>query len=150
MINIMGKFVIKGNGYHSFSPGTIIYVGRDATLEIGDFFSASHDLKIYCRHKITIGNDNMWSYYNVVMDNDGHHIYDEAGNLINDNKEVFFGDHVWMGCRCLVLKGSKVPGGSIIGAGSVIRKELFVENSIYAGNGPAHLSENIHWDRKLI
>ena len=149
MLNILGKVVLKGNGMHSFSPGTILYVGKDATLEIGEGFSASHDLKLYCRHKITIGKDNMWSYYNVVMDNDGHHIYDEKGQHINENKEVVFGDHVWLGCRCIVLKGSKIASGCVIGSGTTVRKNLAIANSIY-GSGPEPLKENIVWNRKLV
>lgn len=150
MINIQCKLVLKGSGIHSFSPGAIIYVGEGATLEIGEGFTASHDLKIYCRHKITIGKDNMWSYYNVVMDNDGHHIFDVAGNHINGNKEVVFGNHVWMGCRCIVLKGSKIANGSIIASGTTVRKELNKENSIYGNSGPEPLKEHVMWDRKLV
>ena len=149
MINIQGKVVVKGK-LHSFSPGTILYVGKDAELVIDDGFTASHDLKLYCRHKITIGKDNMWSYYNVVMDNDGHHIYNEDGNHINQNKEVTFGDHVWMGCRCLVLKGSRIADGNIIASGSIVRKNIDGQNNIYGGNGPELLKEHIKWDRKLV
>ena len=149
MVNILGKMVLKGRS-HSFSPGAIIYVGKDAVLEIGESFTVSHDLKLYCRHKITIGKDNMWSYYNVVMDNDGHHIYDADRNHINQNKEVVFGNHVWMGCRCLVLKGSRIPDGNVIATGSIVRKKIEGQNSIYGGVGPELLKEHINWDRKLV
>ena len=150
VINIVGTLVLDGSGWRCFAPGAIIYVGDGATLTIGKDFSSSHDLKIYCRHKITIGNDNMWSYYNVVMDNDGHYIYDETGNHINSNSEVIFGNHVWMGCRCTVLKGSIIPDGSIVGSNSQVREKLTCRNAIYAGNGPVVIKENISWDRNLI
>lgn len=150
MLNVLGIFILRGNGIHSFSPGTILYVGPGATLDISEGFTASHDLKIYCRYKITIGKDNMWSYYNVVMDNDGHHIFDEDRKHVNVNKEVVFGNHVWLGCRCIVLKGSKVADGAVIASGTTIRKELIKPNSIYGGNGAEPLKENISWDRKLV
>lgn len=150
MINIQGKLVLKGGGIHSFSPGAIIYVGKGATLEIGEGFTASHDLKIYCRHKITIGKDNMWSYYNVVMDNDGHHIFDEVGHHINGNKEVTFGDHVWMGCRCTITKGSVVPSNCVIGSESLVNKALTIEDAIYVGNPIRILKEGIRWSRELV
>lgn len=149
MINILGKVVLKGR-MHSFSPGTILYVGENAELVIDDGFTASHDLKLYCRHKITIGKDNMWSYYNVVMDNDGHHIFDNNGVHINQNKEVVFGNHVWMGCRCLVLKGSLIGDGCVIASGSIIRKQMDVVDCILGGLGPALLKDNIKWNRILV
>lgn len=150
MINILGKVIIKGDGWHAFAPGAIVYVGKNATLTLNNRFSVSHDVKIYCRHKITIGKDNMWSYYNVIMDNDAHYIYNYEGEHINQNREVIFGDNVWMGCRCTILKGSNVPNGSVIGACSIVRNQLIKENSIYAGIGPKLIRENILWDRKLI
>lgn len=149
MLNILGRLVLKGSGAHSFSPGTILYVGEDATLEIDEGFTASHDLKIYCRHKITIGKDNMWSYYNVVMDNDGHHIFNQEGSHINKNQPVVFGNHVWMGCRCIVLKGSKIANGSMIASGTTVRKVFSEENCIYA-DGSEPLRSNIRWDRNLV
>lgn len=150
MINILGKIVIKGNGWHLFAPGAIIYVGENAILTLNERFSVSHDVKIYCRHRITIGKDNMWSYYNIIMDNDAHFIYDFEGNHINPNKEVIFGENVWMGCRCTVLKGSLVPDGSIIGSCSVVCKNLASNDSIYAGLGPRLIRKEVKWDRKLI
>ena len=146
----MGSLIIKGNGWHAFAPGAIIYVGENATLTLDDRFSVSHDVKIYCRHKITIGKDNMWSYYNVIMDNDAHYIYDYDGEHINKNREVIFGDNVWMGCRCTVLKGCVVPNGSIIGSCSIVRRKLLIENSIYAGLGPELIRQQVKWDRRLI
>lgn len=150
LFNIHGKLHLKGNGIHSFAPGAQVYVGRDAVLTIDEGFTASHDLKIYCKLKITIGKNNMWSYYNIVMDNDGHHIYDADNNWLNSNKEIVFGDDVWIGGRCTVLKGSKIPRGCVIGSESLVRKALDIENSIYSGNGPLLIKQNVIWDRKLV
>ena len=150
LFNIHGKLILKGKGLHSFAPGAQVYVGRGATLIIDECFTASHDLKIYCKYKITIGINNMWSYYNIVMDNDGHRIYDEDMTWINTNREIVFGDNVWLGGRCTVLKGSMIPNGCVIGSESLVRKNLEKENSIYSGNGPVLIRENIVWDRKLV
>lgn len=150
MINIQGTIRIKGTGGHSFAPGAIVYVGKNAILTLNERFSVSHDVKIYCKHKITVGKDNMWSYYNVVMDNDAHYIYDNAGSHVNPNEEVVFGDNVWMGCRCTVMKGCYVPDGSVIGACSIVRRKLVSKDAIYAGLGPKIVRENIKWSRKLV
>ena len=148
--NIYGKLILKGNGIHSFAPGAQVYVGGDAILSIDEGFTVSHDLKIYCKYKITFGKNNMWSYYNIVMDNDGHHIYDQEMNHINKNKEILFGDDVWLGGRCTVQKGSVIPRGCVIGSDSLVRKKLETECAVYAGDGPQLIKQNIVWDRKLV
>lgn len=150
LFNIFGKLELRGNGIHSFAPGAQVYIGNGAELIINEGFTASHDLKIYCKKRITIGKNNMWSYYVIVMDNDGHHIYDKMMNHINPNKEIIIGDDVWLGGRCTVLKGSVIPPGCIIGSESLVRKALEKSCSIYSGNGPELIKEDIVWDRKLV
>ncbi len=149
-LNIKGTIILRGCGVRSIAPGAIIYVREMAILEINESLSVSFDLKLRCSNKIVIGKDNMWSQYNVVMDSDAHTIYDENGEHINNNKEIIFGDHVWLGCRCIVLKGSKIADGSVIGSGSLVKKQVEIDNAIYGGVGPILLKKNIRWDRKTI
>lgn len=144
---IKGKMVLKGIGY--IYPGANVFVGEGAILTIGNNFSASHDLKLHCRKRITIGEDNMWSNNIIVMDNDGHCIYDESGNLANKNKEVVFGNHVWVACRCTIMKGSRIPDGCIIGADSLVNKSLHEENTVYAGNPIRQIKQDVSWSRTL-
>ena len=92
-----------------------------------------------------IGDDNMWSFDNVIMDTDSHVILDSEGGLMNPNKEVVVGNHVWVGCRNTILKGSNIPNGCIIGSGSIITKNLGSPYSIYIGN--KLLKEGVNWTR---
>ena len=48
-------------------------------------------------------------------------------------RPVSIGDNVWIGCRAIILKGVKIGKGSVIGAGSVVTKDV-EENTIVAGN----------------
>lgn len=148
-LNLLGTMVIHGAGFHHFAPGCIIYVGPDAIMEVGNNFSVSHDAKFYIRKELKIGDNNMWSYYNVIMDNDGHPIYDENGTLVNENKSVIIGNNVWIGCRCTILKGVVIPDGSIIGTNAIVRKRLDVENAIWGADSKM-LRKNINWSRTLM
>lgn len=150
MINIKGSMVVKGNGYHAFAPGIILYVGENATLEVGNNFSVSHDAKFYIKKSCVIGDDNMWSYYNVIMDNDAHPIYDPSGNLLNYNKDVIIGNHVWIGCRCTIMKGAEIPNDSIIGSNSIVNKQMNESNCIYAGNPVRQIKQNVDWNNNLL
>ena len=66
----------------------------------------------------------MWSFDTIIMDTDSHKIFDDSGESISHNCEVIFGDNVWLGCRCVVLKGANIPNGSIIAANSTVTKKL--------------------------
>lgn len=149
-LNLLGTMIIHGNGFHHFASGAIIYVGPNAVMEVGNNFSVSHDAKFYVREYLKIGDNNMWSYYNVVMDNDGHPIYDKNGTLINENKPVVTGNNVWIGCRCTILKGTVIPDGSILGTNTIVRKCLGVENAIWVGADSRMLRKDIYWERKLM
>ena len=132
MLSIEGKLIFNGAGRYEFAPGLILYIGKDAHMRIGSNFSVSHDTKFYIKKGIIIGEDNMWSYHNVIMDNDGHLIIKNNGR-VNSNESIIFGNHVWMGCRCTVLKGARVSDGIIISSSSVVRGSLTESNSIYSG-----------------
>lgn len=148
LINIKGEFIVKGDGFHCFAPGTIIYVGEKARMAIGNNVSFSHDNKFYIKKGLSIGDDNMWSYYNVIMDNDGHPLYDKDGKIVNENREIAFGNKVWMGCHCTVCKGVNIPDGTVIATNSVVRKSINQPNCAISTNNI--LRENIDWSRNLI
>lgn len=81
------------------------------------------------------------------MDTDFHKIINDKGQLLNPPKEITIGNHVWIGCKCLLLKGAKIPDGSIIAANSFINKPLEINNSIYIGNLVKPVKSDIIWKR---
>ena len=148
-ILIQGKIVIHGCGIHAFATGTKISIGSNGTLEIGDRFTASANNRIYCYHHIIIEEDNMWSFDNVIMDTDMHQILSEAGDVINHCQPVVFRDHVWLGCRNIILKGSVISHGCIVAAGSLISGKLVCENSIVTSNKKI-IKQEVNWNRNLV
>lgn len=120
LYKIKGKWIIKGSTSHVIGVGAIVIIGKGASLEMGDNLSIGNNSRIYCSKRVTIGNENLWSHYNVVRDNDGHSIRDDKGCILNQNKEVVIGDHVWIGFGCSILKGTVIPDNSVIGANSLI------------------------------
>lgn len=49
------------------------------------------------------------------------------------NIPVFIGDNVWIGANSVILPGVKIGGNSVIGAGSVVTKDI-PENVVAVGN----------------
>jgi len=57
--------------------------------------------------------------------------------LINEDdvakKEVILEDNVWVGANAIILKGVRIGKNSVIGAGSVVTKDV-PSNVVVAGN----------------
>ena len=67
-----------------------------------------------------------------VTDSDWHGVYDR-NEVAGSPKEVILEDNVWIGDSAIICKGVRIGKNSIIGAGSVVTKNV-EPNSIYAGN----------------
>ena len=149
LLYIDGQLVIKGNGNHLFASGLSLRIYEGAVVEIGDDFACMKNANIQIHKGLHVGKDNMWSWDEVIIDSDTHLIFDSKGKMISHNKDIRFGDHVWLGCRNIVLKGANIPPGCIIAAGSTITsKDKYPEKSIIASKGKV-IKENINWNNKL-
>lgn len=149
-LHIEGIMRIKGSGFHSFHPGFIIVVYPNAYLEIGNNFSVAPNLKMSVTNKIVIGDDNMWSYQEVVMDSDMHKIYNMNDVQINEPGKIEFGDRVWLGARCTVLKDISIASDTVIGSSSMVYKSLEQPNAVYAGSPAKLIKSGIKWKRDMF
>lgn len=78
------------------------------------------------------------------MDTNFHENIDLATNTTSPkNKENIIGRHVWIGTRSMILKGSYIPDGCIIGASSVVNKKYNEDNSLIAENPTIIKKKNI-------
>ena len=111
----------------TYSKGVVINVSEDHQVQIGDNTLFSKDVEIYTT--------------------DFHTIYNSNGDVINKDANVFIGDNVWVGMHTLFLKGSYIPNGCVVGAGSLVSSVFGKENSIYLGR-PARINKtDIHWEK---
>ncbi len=82
-----------------------------------------------------IGDDCMVSYGVIVRNADPHLIYDcESKRRKNKTKSVYIGDHVWIGQNSLILKGTCIDSGSIIGANAVVAGKIISNNCAWGGS----------------
>lgn len=97
--------------------------------------------------KIHLGRDCMLSLNIDIRSGDSHAIYSQ-NNRINKSKDIRIGNHVWIGARSTILKGSYIADGSIIGHSSIVNKNLFEPNSIYVGQPARKVKDGIEWTRE--
>lgn len=113
-----------------------VYLGSFRDFSIGDYSGLGYNTKVY-QTNLTVGKYVMIGD-DLIIQGGGHNYSDvltpmacqgaaEKDNLIID-------DDVWIGSRVIILsKIGKIGKGAIIGAGSVVTKEV-PPFSIVAGN----------------
>lgn len=127
-----GKMIFEGTAH--LGNGTKLHVYRDSHLVLGDNFSVSASSVIKAYRGIKFGRDIQFSWHCLVMDSDTHHIIDQNGKIMNEDKPIVFGNKIWIGCGTTILKGTQIPSNCVIGANSFVSGCNYEENSIIAGN----------------
>lgn len=93
-----------------------------------------------------IGNDGLFSLGIWMRTADPHLVYScETKERKNLSKSIFIGDHVWIGQSAMILKGTQVESGSIIGAMSVVPGKRIAHNESWAGNPCKKIAEAVFW-----
>jgi len=94
---------------------------------------------------IQIGNNVVIGSGCLLIDNDAHNIDPQKRSMPLDEsyiKPIIIDDDVFIGARSIILKGVKIGKGAVIGAGSVVSRNV-PDYTIFAGN-PAKFIANIY------
>ena len=111
---------------------------NNAKIQIGHNVGISSSC-IWAHDSITIGSNVNIGADSIIIDSDAHSLnFEERRNHIVDQEQknnipIIIGDDVFIGTRCIILKGVNIGARSIVGSGSVIVQDI-EPNSIYAGN----------------
>ena len=148
--------LIMGKGF-SCGPGLIVDIfGSDAKVQIGKGVMAYHNLHIGAIDSVTIGDDVLIAS-GVYISDHSHGDY-SSNNLQSSpltppvarplaSKPIVIGDNVWIGERVVILPGVSVGKGSIIGAGSVVTKNI--PSYTIAAGSPAKPTKVFDFDNKV-
>lgn len=142
ILELSGKLLF--NGKCNIGKGSRISIGNNGILCMGNNTSITGNTSIICKKKISIGNNCIISWDNLIMDTDFHKIYDNNNNLLNDDKPIYIGNNVWIGCRCTILKNAYIGNNNIVSANSKVTKKILNENCIIA-NFNEIVKTDIHW-----
>jgi len=128
----------------------------DCHIDIGDRVMINDGTTFFCVNGISIGNDVMISWGCTLIDNNSHSIISserlkdtvvarqeyEAGTLGNNtdwstvkNAPIIIKDKAWIGFNSIIMKGVTIGEGAVIGAGSVVTKD--VPDYAVVGGNPA-------------
>lgn len=130
----------SGSFYNPLSRNikSCIIIEDNAKLNIGKNVGISSSC-LWVHNYLTIGNNVKIGADTIILDSNAHSLdfikrrnyYEDSPNTLNAGIEI--GDDVLIGTRCILLKGIKIGSRSIIGAGSVVTKDI-PPDCIAAGN----------------
>ncbi len=125
-----GTLKVRNGAHFSVEKNNIFSKGFDVevqgVLTVGSRNFFNKNVKIICFDKIVIGNDCLFA--------DSVHLYDHDHNFSDTDipiakqgytsASILIGNNVWLGAKVTVLKGVKIAEGVIVGANSVVTKDL--------------------------
>lgn len=158
--NIQGNKSLISVGSNSHVLGQLLIFAHGGQIEIGDDCYIGEFAKIWSAKKIHIGNRVLISHGVNVFDSLTHPIKADARHqqfleivknghpkqISLEEAEVVINDDVWIGAMSIILKGVTIGEGAIIGAGSVVTKDV-PPWTIVAGN-PAKIIREIKPDER--
>lgn len=130
--------------------GAIYTMTPESSIDIGNNVGISSTC-IWAKGNITIGNNVNIGGDCLIMDNDAHsHNYIERRKghpplngkcKIVPTSPIIIDDDVWIGARCIILKGVHIGAHSIIAAGSVVVKDIPAD--VIAGGNPCKVIKSL-------
>lgn len=136
--------------------GSILMLGGQ--LEIGDRVIVNEGTRLICASGITIGSDVLISWGCTIVDSNMHSL--DSKERLKDTKSarkaieshtmgknvdyssvksspIVIKDRAWIGFNSIIMKGVTIGEGAIIGAGSVVTKD--VPDYAVVGGNPAQI-----------
>ena len=155
-ISIGDDFVMSSGDGLNFSGKNIqavFYTARRGRIVIGNNVGMSSP-SFSVIDSVTIGDNVNIGGDCIIMDNDSHrmnplhrrkgfmrHVADKRAIEPIPTAPVVIDDDVWLGARCIVLKGVHIGARSVVAAGSVVVKDV-PPDEIWGGN-PARFIKKI-------
>lgn len=134
--------------------GTIYTMTPQSRIEIGNRVGISSAC-IWAKERIIIGNDVNIGGDCLIMDTDAHpynymqrrrefakRVGTEDYLRMIPTASIEIGNDVWIGARCILLKGVHIGARSIIAAGSVVTKDI--PANVIAGGNPAKVIRTLN------
>ncbi|WP_207534785.1 acyltransferase [Desertivirga arenae] len=133
----LGEGVYFSGTIELFGDGNAIKIGNNTRINGADFI-------VHNGTKVEVGSRCLFSTKIDVRTTDSHSIFNPAGERINLDRNIYIGEHVWIGRMVSILKGARIGDGSVIGSMSLVSGTI--PNEVIAAGVPAKpIKDNISW-----
>ena len=130
-VRLIGRIRLKGEGNVEFGRGVALtgdivpieFVSyKDACISIGDDTFINYGSSISAYEHVKIGRHCFLGHYTLIVDRNEHGV--ERRDAAPSPAQVTIEDHVWIGSRVVILPGVSIGHHSVIGAGSVVTRNI--------------------------
>lgn len=122
-----------------------ISMGDNARVYIGDNSYLGDFTNILAVQEVSIGKGCAISWHVLFMDTSSHPLGFAGEKAETKIAPIRVEDHVWIGCRAVILKGVTVGEGSIIANNAVVTKDV-PPRTMVAGNPARVIKEDVIWE----
>lgn len=127
--NVLGKIHINARNVKmgknvTLYPGVYLW-GQN--IEIGDNVDIGIGTIIYAKKKVYIGSNTSIAGQCYIIDSNHGIAADELIRrqpMDTAKGGIYIGDDVWIAAQCCILKGAKINSHAVIGAKSLVNKEI--------------------------
>lgn len=134
---IIGERVRVSSGFARVEfvsePGGVLQIGARTFVNFGTTMAATL--------QITIGERCNIGPFCMLMDNAYHEMDPSRRDQRPPSSPITLGHNVWLGARVIVLPGVSIGENSVIGAGSVVSRN--VPPNVFAAGMPARVIRSI-------
>lgn len=110
------------------------YVGNPSNVEIGEYCGINHGVYILGHNRIVIGSKVVLSARCMLIDSGLELTHFAAQDFPpHISSQIVIGDGAWIGVGAIVLPGVTIGTKSVVGAGSVVTKDV-PAYTVVAGN----------------
>jgi maltose O-acetyltransferase len=94
------------------------------TLDIGESVFINFGCALGATQLIRIGPRCAIGSHSIIIDNDFHTVDPERRYVVPPSAPIIIEENVWLGARVVVLRGVTIGAHSVIGAGSVVTRNI--------------------------
>lgn len=132
---------IIGNVKGSIVVTAPFYCDYGVNISVGENFYTNHNVTILDGAKVTFG-DNVFIAPDCVFSTAGHPLDAEQRNRgLEIALPITIGDNVWIGTHVSVLPGVTIGSNTVIGAGSVVNRDI--PDGVIAVGNPCRVLRSI-------
>lgn len=149
----------RNPGEYFLGKGAEIHVGNNVLLERKVRFSLGENARVYVGdntyladfsnvlaiQEVNIGKNCAISWHVLFMDTSSHPFGYKGEIPTTKVAPIKVEDHVWIGCRAVILKGVNIGTGAIVANNAVVTKDV-PPYTLVGGNPARVIKEDVIWE----
>ncbi|WP_417613361.1 acyltransferase [Owenweeksia hongkongensis] len=145
-LEVFGQLIINSGAVIEVLNGSVLRLGKYCIICSGVFLKSENLIEIGKNTRITSGC--------FVMDTNMHSVRDvNTGSVRKRYEPILIGSHCWVAMNSTILKGTKLPTGTVVGRNSFLNRDytqVCEEYSMIVGNPAIVRAKNIQrvWSLK--